>query len=285
MTDDLPQGQMVGAMKRNGLTGAVTFLLACLTFFASGNSAARDLMLATTTSTDNSGLLRYLLPMFEAEYGTHVRVISVGTGKAIRLGENGDVDVILVHSRPDEDRFVAEGYGVNRRDVMYNDFVIVGPPDDPAGIRGMHDVVQAFDAIARTTAIFVSRGDDSGTHKMEMRYWAQLATSPQQIPGYRAAGRGMGEVLLMASELQGYTLTDRATYLAMQDKIDLQLLVDGDQRMFNPYGVIAVNPARYPDINFEGATDFIEWITSPAGQQSIGEFRIGGKQVFFPDAK
>ena len=264
---------------------AVTFLMACITTLASGSIGARDLMLATTTSTENSGLLRFLLPRFEAESDTKVRVISVGTGKAIRLGENGDVDVILVHSRPDEDRFVAEGHGVNRRDVMYNDFVIVGPQDDPAALRGKRDVIQAFDAINRTQAIFVSRGDDSGTHKKEMRYWAQLGKLPLQNPAYRAAGRGMGEILLMASELQGYALTDRATYSAMQSKIDLELLVEGDERMFNPYGVIAVNPAKYPDINFEAATRFIAWITSPAGQQSIGKFRIDGDPAFFPHVK
>ena len=263
----------------------VTFTFACMLAAAGGSNAARDLMLATTTSTENSGLLRFLLPRFEAEYGTNVRVISVGTGKAIRLGENGDVDVILVHSRPDEDRFIAQGHGVNRRNVMYNDFVIVGPQDDPAGLRGKRDAIQAFDAICGTQSVFVSRGDDSGTHKMEMRYWALLGKSPLENSAYRAAGRGMGEVLLMASELQGYALTDRATYYAMQNKLDLELLVEGDERMFNPYGVIAVNPAKYPGINFEGATRFIDWITSPAGQSLIGEFRIDGSQVFFPSAK
>jgi len=272
-------------MSRQVRFWVVTLAFACMLASASGTTAARDLILATTTSTDNSGLLRFLLPRFEAEHGTNVRVISVGTGKAIRLGENGDVDVILVHSRPDEDRFISKGHGVERRDVMYNDFVIVGPQDDPAGLRGKRDVLQAFDAINRAQAVFISRGDDSGTHKMEMRYWAQLGMSPLQNPAYRAAGRGMGEVLLMASELQGYTLTDRATYYAMQNKLDLQLLVEGDTRMFNPYGVIAVNPAKYPDINFEGAMRFIEWITSPAGQSLIGEFRIDGSQVFFPNVK
>lgn len=262
-----------------------TFLLACIATLTCGSVAARDLMLATTTSTDNSGLLRFLLPRFEAEHGTNVRVISVGTGKALRLGENGDVDVIFVHSRPDEDRFVAERHGVNRRNVMYNDFVIVGAANDPAGIRGKRDAIRAFGAIHGTQSVFISRGDDSGTHKMEMRYWTQLGKSPLDNPGYRAAGRGMGEVLLMASELQGYALTDRATYYAMKNKIDLELLVEGDKRMFNPYGVIAVNPARYPDINFEGASRFTEWITSHAGQKLIGEFRIDGSQVFFPNAK
>ncbi len=264
--------------------GLVALLLASVATLAGGTSTARDLMLATTTSTDNSGLLRHLLPKFEAAYDIKVRVISVGTGKAIRLGENGDVDVILVHSRPDEDRFVAQGHGINRRDVMYNDFVIVGPRNDPAMIRGQRDAIAAFRRILDSKSVFISRGDDSGTHKMEMRYWKDVGRSALDNDAYRAAGRGMGEVLLMSSELRAYTLTDRATYYAMRDKIDLELLVEGDRRMFNPYGVIAVNPAKYPDINFADATRFIEWITSPAGQQAIEEFRIDGNQVFFPDA-
>lgn len=263
----------------------VTHAFACIVSIASGNAGARDLMLATTTSTDNSGLLRFLLPRFEVAHGMTVRVISVGTGKAIRLGENGDVDVILVHSRPDEDRFLSDGHGVGRRDVMYNDFVIVGPHADPAMIRGTQDALTAFRLIFESKSIFVSRGDDSGTHKMEMRYWARLEQNPESYAAYRAAGRGMGEVLLMSSELSAYTLTDRATFYAMKDKTDLDLLVEGDPRMFNPYGVIAVNPEKYPDINFAGASRFSEWITSPAGQTLIDEFRIDGSQVFFPNAR
>jgi len=271
-------------MSRQVQCRVAALLFACITVAGCGNISARDLTLATTTSTDNSGLLRHLLPEFESAHGIKVRVVSVGTGKAIKLGENGDVDVILVHSRPDEDRFVAEGHGTNRRDVMFNDFVIVGPKDDAAGIRGNSDAIRAFGDIHEAQSMFISRGDESGTHKMEMRYWTQLGVSPHVSSGYRAAGRGMGEVLLMASELQGYTLTDRATYYAMKNKVDLELLVEGDKRMFNPYGVIAVNPARYPDINGEGATRFIEWITSPTGQQFIAAFRIDGRQVFFPNA-
>lgn len=252
---------------------------------ASGDVLARDLHLATTTSTDNSGLLDFLLPKFESQSGIAVRVISVGTGKAIKLGENGDVDVILVHSRPDEDRFVAQGYGVNRRDVMYNDFVIVGPADDPAGLRGMRDPIAAFRKIWNAKAGFVSRGDDSGTNKMEMRYWKKVKQVPEDDPGYRAAGRGMGAVLLMASELGAYTLTDRATFYAMQDKLDLHILVEGDPRLFNPYGVIAVNPKKHPGVNYDGAIRFIDWLTSSDGQKTISEFKVAGKQLFFPDAK
>lgn len=247
-----------------------------------GAAQQRDIRLATTTSTENSGLLRYLLPKFEAGYGAPVRVISVGTGKAIKLGENGDVDAVLVHSRPDEDRFVAGGHGVNRRDVMYNDFVLVGPRSDPARVRGLKDVLEAFGRIYRTKARFVSRGDDSGTHRMELAYWKQLQVEPQSSPGYRSAGLGMGEVLLMASELRAYTLTDRATHAAMRAKTDLAVLVEGDRRMLNPYGIIAVNPARYPLANYKGAMALIEWMTSPEGQRAIADFKVDGEQLFFP---
>jgi tungstate transport system substrate-binding protein len=248
-------------------------------------SAQRDIRLATTTSTDNSGLLRVLLPRFEAAYGAQVRVISVGTGKALKLGENGDVDVVLVHSRPDEDKFVAEGYGVERRDVMYNDFVVAGPPADPARVQGLRDVIEAFRRIARAKAMFVSRGDDSGTHKMELSYWKLAGIEAQSNPGYRSAGLGMGEVLLMASELRAYTLADRATYAAMRRKIELAVLVQGDPRLFNPYGIIAVNPARHPHANYQGAMALIDWITSKEGQAAIAAFRVAGEQLFHPSAK
>jgi tungstate transport system substrate-binding protein len=200
----------------------------------------------------------------------------------LKLGENGDVDAILVHSRPDEDRFVAEGHGVNRRDAMYNDFVLVGPGADPARVRGLKDVLEAFGRIDRTKARFVSRGDDSGTHKMELGYWRELQVEPQSNPGYRSAGLGMGEVLLMASELRAYTLTDRATYGAMRAKADLAVLVQGDSRMFNPYGIIAVNPAKYPLANYKGAMALIEWVTSLEGQRAIADFKVDGEQLFFP---
>ena len=247
-----------------------------------GEATARDLRLATTTSTDNSGLLAFLLPRFETLHGTKVRVISVGTGKALKLGENGDIDAVLVHSRPDEDRFIEQGYGVQRRDVMYNDFVIAGPPQDPAQLRAHSDVIGAFVRLHETGQLFVSRGDESGTHKMELRYWADSGRQPEDNPGYRAAGRGMGQVLLMASELGAYTLTDRATFYAMRDKLHLEILVEGDTRLFNPYGVMAVNPARHPDINFEAAMQFIEWLTTAPGQQAIGDFKLDGEQLFFP---
>jgi tungstate transport system substrate-binding protein len=243
--------------------------------------ADAPLRLATTTSTENSGLLKAIVPKFEAASGLKVHVISVGTGKAMKLGENGDVDVLLVHSRADEDRFVAQGFGVNRADVMYNDFVIVGPKEDPARIRGLRDAVEAMRRILEAKATFVSRGDDSGTDKMEKRYWELVGRRPEGRQ-YLAAGQGMGEVLTMAGNLSAYTLTDRATFGAYRARTGLDLLVEGDKRMFNPYGVIAVNPARHPGVNARGAAQFIEWITGPEGRRAIAEFRVNGEQLFFP---
>lgn len=266
-----------------GWSAIATFAAALLA--PAGALAANDIRLATTTSTENSGLLKFLLPLFEARYGGKVHVIAVGTGKALKLGENGDVDVLLVHSRPDEDRFVAAGHGVNRRDVMYNDFVIVGPAADPARIRGTRDALAAFRTIHAARVGFVSRGDDSGTHKMETALWEALAIAPQTNPGYKAAGRGMGEVLLMASELEAYSLSDRATQRALADKTGLEILLQGDPNLFNPYGIIAVNPAKYPGVNYSGATALIDWITSPEGQGAIARFKVNGEQLFFPGTK
>jgi len=259
------------------------FLLLLFSGIAAAHAAA-DLRLATTTSTENSGLLNAILPLFEAKYDTKVRVISVGSGKAMKLGENGDVDVVLVHSRADEEKFVASGFGVNRRDVMYNDFIIVGPKADPAGIRG-GDVLTAFKRLAAAGSRFVSRGDDSGTHKMEQSYWKAAGVEPAAMPGYVSAGLGMGEVLMMAAEMRRYTLTDRATFAAYRAKTGLEMLVSGDPKLFNPYGVIAVNPARDPGVNHAGAMQFIEWLTSSEGQAAIAAFRVDGEQLFFPNAR
>jgi tungstate transport system substrate-binding protein len=268
--------------------GAVIFLkiglLLSLGGFALSSWAARDIRLATTTSTENSGLLAFLLPAFEAQYAGKVQVIAVGTGKAMKLGENGDVDVVLVHSRPDEDRFVAAGHGVNRRDVMYNDFILVGPKSDPAKLRGSKDVIDAMHKIYESKSAFVSRGDDSGTNKMELTYWKAAGIKPQW-ERYFSSGQGMGEVLTMSASKQAYTLTDRATYGAYRDRTGLEISMQGDAKMFNPYGVIAVNPDRYPDVNYQGAMAFIDWITSTAGQARIAEFKVNGEQLFFPNAK
>jgi tungstate transport system substrate-binding protein len=247
-------------------------------------AAQQAIKLSTTTSTENSGLLQYLLPAFEAKTGTKVHVISVGTGKALELAKNGDVDVTLVHARPSEDKFVAEGHGVNRRDVMYNDFIVVGPAGDPAGIKGSRNVLQAMKKIADSKVKFVSRGDNSGTDQMEKAYWKEVGAKPAGS-AYISAGLGMGEVLNMAAELQAYTLTDRATYGAYRAKTGLVVAVEGDPKMFNPYGIIAVNPSKYKDINYKGAMQLIEWMTSNEGQNKIADFKVDGQQLFFPSAK
>jgi tungstate transport system substrate-binding protein len=246
-------------------------------------ACAEDILrLGTTTSTEDSGLLKFLLPPFEAKQKLKVHVISAGTGKAIKLGENGDVDVILVHSRPDEDKFIDSGYGVDRRDVMYNDFIIVGPDTDPAKIRGAKDAVEAMKKIHDNKSLFISRGDDSGTHKMEKRLWNLAALQPQN-PWYLSVGQGMGEVLSMASSKQAYTLADRGTYISFRQRTQLELLVAGDPRINNPYGIMAVNPKRHPGINYAGAQALINWITSPEGQQRIAQFKLNGEQLFFPN--
>ena len=240
----------------------------------------RPLRLATTTSTENSGLLAYLLPAFEKHYGAPVRVIAVGTGQALKLGERGDVDVVLVHARADEDKFVAAQFGINRRDVMYNDFILVGPKDDPAGIRGFKSVGEAMKKIHAKSAKFVSRGDDSGTHIMEQKLWREDGI----VPGgknYLSAGQGMGAVLTMAASIGAYTLSDRGTFGAYKSRIALDILVAGDPRLANPYGIIAVNPQRHPDINAIGANALIDWITSAEGRERINGFRVNGEQLFF----
>ena len=250
------------------------------------NSAwsAQDVRLATTTSTETSGLLKVILPVFEAKYGGKVRVVAVGTGAALKLGENGDADVVLVHARALEDKFMAAGFGSVRRDVMYNDFIIVGPKIDPAAVRGMKDVISAMKKINASGAKFVSRGDESGTHQMEKDYWRSAGVDTRG-GWYISAGQGMGQVLTMAGQLEGYALTDRATYAAYKDKTGLDTLVEGDPQMFNPYGVIAVNPRKHPGINSQGATAFVNWITSPEGQKVVADFKINGVQMFFPIAR
>nr|WP_311527324.1 substrate-binding domain-containing protein [uncultured Ralstonia sp.] len=258
-----------------------------MTLAASVAAYAGDLRMATTTSTENSGLLKALLPKFEAATGVHVHVIAVGTGKAVKLGESGDVDVVLVHARQLEDAFVASGGGIDRRDVMYNDFILVGPEADPAHVRGQKNVIQGMETIAaageKTGAKFISRGDNSGTDVMEKAYWKTANIDPKGKPWYVSAGLGMGEVLNMAAQMNAYTLSDRATYGAYRAKTGLDIVLAGDPRMFNPYGIIAVNPKKYPSINYTDATKLIEWITSAAGQQVIADFKVNGEQVFFPD--
>jgi tungstate transport system substrate-binding protein len=250
-----------------------------------GSALADDniLRLATTTSTDNSGLLQDLVPPFEKRNNIRVHVIAVGTGKALRLAREGDVDIVLVHARKAEDKLVSDGYGINRRDIMYNDFVIVGPNDDLAGIRGMKQAPAAMAKISDSGNVFVSRGDNSGTHKKEITLWKKAGIQPAGS-WYREAGQGMGKVLQIAGEMQAYTLTDRGTWLAYQKRIPLKIRSEGDSSLHNPYGIIAVNPERYSDVNYDGAMKFINWITSDEGQKLIRDFKISGKALFIPSA-
>ncbi|OHD16807.1 MAG: tungsten ABC transporter substrate-binding protein [Spirochaetes bacterium GWD1_61_31] len=237
--------------------------------------------MATTTSTDNTGLLDFLLPEFTKDTGYTVDVVAVGTGAALTLGQNADADVLLVHARALEDAFMAAGHGAVRRDVMYNDFVIIGPAADPANIALSANAVEAFRRIQASGAIFVSRGDNSGTHVMEKSLWQRAGVNPAG-EWYREAGQGMEQVIIMADNMAAYTLTDRGTWLAVMERSTLGIRYEGDSLLFNPYGVITVNPAKNPAINAAGATTFLEWLTSPRGQQLIAQFMINGKQLFYP---
>lgn len=239
--------------------------------------------LATTTSTENAGLLADLLPKFSEETGYEVHVIAVGTGKALRMGMEGDVDLVLVHARAAEDKFVAEGHGEKRFGVMYNAFVIVGPASDPSGIGQSENASDALKRIADSQSAFISRGDDSGTHKKERGLWEKAGITPAGS-WYREVGQGMGKVLQIAGEVAGYTLTDKGTWLVYKDKSPLQISFQGDPLMFNPYGIIAVSQAKYPDINHAGAQALIKWMISPEGQQRIGAFKIGDNALFTPSA-
>ncbi len=248
-------------------------------------AAPARLILATATSTEDSGLLEYILPDFEEKYNAEVDVIAVGTGQALELGQNGDADVVLVHARADEEAFVAAGYGTARYDVMYNDFILVGPAADPAGIKGTTDVAAAFTQIAEAGSAFVSRGDDSGTHMKEKAIWTAAEIAPAG-DWYISAGQGMGEVLTMSDEMGAYTLSDRATYVARQATgLTLEIVVEGDPILFNPYGVIPVNPEKHPNINAGLGQAFAEWITSLETQELIASFKLNDQSLFTPDSE
>lgn len=247
----------------------------------------RFITVQSTTSTQNSGLLDAILPGFTAQSGIEVRVVAVGTGQAIRNARAGDGDVLLVHAKPAEDAFVADGWGVQRFDVMYNDFVLIGPEADPAGLRGGQDIVAALDAIAGAEAVFASRGDDSGTHKAELRHWAATGRDVAAVSGswYRETGSGMGATLNVAAGMGAYVLSDRATWIAFGNKQGLEILVQGDPRLFNQYGVILVNPDRHAHVKADDGQAFIDWLTGDAGQSAIAGYRRDGQQLFFPNAQ
>jgi tungstate transport system substrate-binding protein len=244
------------------------------------------IIVQSTTSTQNSGLFEDILPIFTKKTGIDVRVVAVGTGQALKNAENGDGDVVLVHSKPDEEKFVAEGWGVKRQDVMYNDFVIVGPAADPAKIAGFKDAVEAFQRIAAAQAPFASRGDDSGTNKAELKLWQDAGVDPKPASGkwYLETGSGMGATLNTAVGKQAYALTDRGTWLSFANKGDFKNLVEGDPKLYNQYGVILVNPAKHPNVKAKEGQVFIDWLSGPEGQAAIASFKIDGQQPFFPNA-
>jgi tungstate transport system substrate-binding protein len=252
----------------------------------SHNAARADerfITLSSTTSTQDSGLFGYIVPIFKAATGLNVHVVAVGTGQALAIGERGDADALLVHDRIGEDKFLAEGYGIDRRDVMYNDFVIVGPSTDPAHIRGLKDARTALAHIAAAKAPFASRGDDSGTNRMELRLWKSAGIQPDPHSGwYRDLGQGMGPTLNIAAGMNAYTLTDRATWANFKNRQGLEILTEGDPALFNPYGSILVNPAKWPQVKFSDAKRWHEWLTSKQGLDAITSYKINGEELFFP---
>ena len=264
-------------------------LLTCIAglLLATVSSAAdRSILLQSTTSTANSGLYDYILPMFTENTGIKVNVVAVGTGQAIKNSRNGDGDVLLVHAKPSEEQFVAEGFGVERFDVMYNDFVIVGPASDPAGIAGMKDAAAALAKLAGSGAKFASRGDNSGTHKKEMSLWKSAGVDATAGSGdwYRETGSGMGATLNAAVGMEAYALTDRGTWISFKNKADFVIAVEGDAELFNQYGVILVNPKRHPHVKAAEGQAFIDWILGKEGQDAITSYKLGGQQLFFPNA-
>jgi len=279
------------SFKRRGNAGIRASLAAAVFFAAMGAVHAETITMASTTSTEQSGLFSHLLPAFKKASDIDVKVVAVGTGQAIDMAKRGDADVLFVHDTAAEEKFVAEGFSAKRYPVMYNDFVLVGPKADPAGTKGK-DIATALKKIATANAPFVSRGDKSGTDAAERRLWTQagVADAGQPVPndrkgtGYRECGCGMGPALNIAASSGAYVLADRGTWLSFKNRADLAVLVEGDKRLFNQYGVMVVSPAKFPSLNSKGAQKFVDWVISPAGQQTIAEYKIGGEQLFFPNA-
>jgi tungstate transport system substrate-binding protein len=264
---------------------AALLFLTLLAGVAHAQDGRKDsfITLSSTTSTEDSSLFGHIIPLFRSASGVDVHVVAVGTGQALAIGMRGDADALLVHDRGGEDKFVAEGYGIDRRDVMYNDFVIVGPKSDPAGIRGLKDAGEALRRIAGRPAVFASRGDDSGTNRMELRLWKAAGIEPdKRAAWYRDLGQGMGPTLNVTAALDAYTLTDRATWANFKNRQNLEILTDGDVALFNPYGSILVNPAKWPHVKAASARAWHEWLTSKLGLDAITSYRIGGEQLFYP---
>ncbi|MGA8292638.1 MAG: substrate-binding domain-containing protein [Rhodoplanes sp.] len=269
--------------RRSFVALAIAFVcLSCGPSFAQDKS----IVVTSTTSTQDSGLFGHILPLFKAKTGIDVRVIAQGTGQALDTARRGDADVVFVHAKPQEEKFVADGYGVRRHDVMYNDFVLIGPKSDPAGVAGTKDIVAALTAIKAKQAPFVSRGDRSGTHQAELALWraAGVDIAKDKGPWYREIGQGMGAALNTASAMNAYVLADRGTWISFKNRGDLAVAVEGDRRLFNQYGIILVNAEKFPHVKKEDGQALIDWITSPDGQKAIADYKIGGQQLFFPNA-
>jgi len=267
-----------------GLIRALLLLLACVSFTVQAQE--RYITVASTTSTEQSGLFKHLLPIFEKKTGIQVRVVALGTGQALDMGRRGDADVVFVHARPLEEKFVAEGYGVRRHEVMYNDFVLIGPKADPAKVAGGKDAVAALKQIHQTKAAFVSRGDRSGTHFAELELWkaAGIDVGREKGSWYREIGQGMGPALNPAAGMNAYVLSDRGTWLSFKNRAELAIAVEGDRRLFNQYGIILVNPQKHLGVKKEMGQAFIDWLISSEGQDAIAAYKIGGQQLFFPNA-
>ncbi len=263
------------------------YLLLLALMALNGHAQAKFITVASTTSTEQSGLFKHLLPLFETKTGIQVRVVALGTGQALEMARRGDADVVFVHDKEAEEKFVAEGFGVKRYDVMYNDFVLIGPKSDAAKVSGSKDILSAYQKIAESKAPFASRGDKSGTHAAELRLWKAAGVDPQSGKGtwYRETGSGMGPTLNTASAMNAYTLTDRGTWLSFKNRGELTLAVEGDQRLFNQYGVIPLNPAKHPQVKKELGQMFVDWVISADGQRAISAYKIAGAQLFFPNPK
>ena len=267
--------------------GLISRVLLAFCLVGSVSAQSRFITVASTTSTEQSGLFKHLLPIFEKKTGIAVRVVALGTGQALDMGRRGDADVVFVHAKPLEEKFLAEGFGVKRQDVMYNDFVLIGPTSDRAKIAGGKDALEAFRKIRTAQAPFVSRGDRSGTHFAELEIWKAAGVDIAKGKGswYRDTGQGMGPALNIAAGMNAYILADRGTWLSFKNRAELAILVEGDKRLFNQYGIILVNPQKHPSVKKELGQAFIDWVVSPDGQSAIASYKIGGEQLFFPNAE